>query len=798
MDKSDSEEILQGKEVNFEKTDLNSAMRSDTAGNQTENETVPDLKDEFSIPDEVSDLLKDISSNSPSGVDIQTTDDQDLIIKCMNLESELDKRAGNDYEKCEKLATDILTNYSKDLKVVVWLSIAWFRVKGIPGFKNGLILLYEFLRKFGDKLYPQDLMQQSRVLRKLDNDPRLALLNKIRLGDEPDTFTISEQKLNGPGANALPKDVLIKVKKLKGKSFTGETSFMETLFEELPRDKVEHNFQDLRKIFINVEDKEIQKSLKLSESSLKMLEISDKFLSYKSQLTNLLGDEFNNDELYLEAVRSKIGESSTKILRPLLLTIANQSMTDLLNLKEVFDHFTEQIKNTFKENPPSFNNLEHSINQQVERVNNIVTNIFTDIEKLIPTTPAVESPVNESIEKDLLSVADAVAETDQDKVEEPVISEEQVIPEKALQIEKSVSPPEVIQPKISDQKTSELKSIPSDQMLSVQKLKLKWNEDAEIAIKKAINFYFVELDNSNQEKYKVPKDPRIYGISRTFRWGLATPIPTDKNLTGPNETKQNYLNQTFKKTEFDTVIADVETNFMNNDEFLFWLDGQRYVVQALEKKGNQWADAALEIKYHLVRLLDRFPDLPTFKYSDDKTPFANSETRHWLKTDLSKIGGRSSQVEQILPPLMGEDYDSIIKEFDKACKELPNNFEKNAKAMQNAIAGDFRRKGQFLRRLSLANYCYAAGEFILAKSFFDELITLIEDYHIIEWEQALCVSVWQSVYLNNLKLLNTELIAENKTEIENMNKELLKRIGKYDVVMALKLTNHNKVKETKK
>ena len=112
MDKSDSEEILQGKEVNFEKTDLNSAMRSDTAGNQTENETVPDLKDEFSIPDEVSDLLKDISSNSPSGVDIQTTDDQDLIIKCMNLESELDKRAGNDYEKCEKLATDILTNYS--------------------------------------------------------------------------------------------------------------------------------------------------------------------------------------------------------------------------------------------------------------------------------------------------------------------------------------------------------------------------------------------------------------------------------------------------------------------------------------------------------------------------------------------------------------------------------------------------------------------------------------------------------------------------------------------------------------
>ena len=155
-------------------------------------------------------------------------------------------------------------------------------------------------------------------------------------------------------------------------------------------------------------------------------------------------------------------------------------------------------------------------------------------------------------------------------------------------------------------------------------------------------------------------------------------------------------------------------------------------------------------------------------------------------------------MEQILPPLMGEDYDSIIKEFDKACKELPNNFEKNAKAMQNTIAGDFRRKGQFLRRLSLANYCYAAGEFILAKSFFDELITLIEDYHIIEWEQALCVSVWQSVYLNNLKLLNTELIAENKTEIENMNKELLKRIGKYDVVMALKLTNHNKVKETKK
>ena len=139
---------------------------------------------------------------------------------------------------------------------------------------------------------------------------------------------------------------------------------------------------------------------------------------------------------------------------------------------------------------------------------------------------------------------------------------------------------------------------------------------------------------------------------------------------------------------------------------------------------------------------------------------------------------------------MGEDYDPINKEYESACDQLPANFEENAKLMQQGIAGDLRIKGKFIRKLNLANYCYIAKKYELARALFIELVNHIEQYHIIEWEQALCLSVWQSMYLNNIELLAMDSYADQKSKIENENKEIITKITKYDVVMALNLTKN--------
>ena len=70
----------------------------------------------------------------------------------------------------------------------------------------------------------------------------------------------------------------------------------------------------------------------------------------------------------------------------------------------------------------------------------------------------------------------------------------------------------------------------------------------------------------------------------------------------------------------------------------------------------------------------------------------------------------------------------------------------------------------------------------------------IDKYNIIEWERSLCVSVWQSTYLNNQKLLANNPPAQQKESIETQQNELFDRIGKYDSVLALNLSSQQQNK----
>jgi hypothetical protein len=146
----------------------------------------------------------------------------------------------------------------------------------------------------------------------------------------------------------------------------------------------------------------------------------------------------------------------------------------------------------------------------------------------------------------------------------------------------------------------------------------------------------------------------------------------------------------------------------------------------------------------------------------------------------------------ILPPIMGEDYDSINKEYETAITELPDKMEENLAVMQKAIDADTRRKGKFLRRLNLANYCIQAKQFYLAKVNLLELKELVDDYKLANWEPALCTAVWQSLYLTNKKILSDSADSETKSNIDKEQKELFSKIAKYDGILAIKLSQKNK------
>lgn len=578
-------------------------IMKDTPGSVSDiEENKPALS--ITIPDDVSNLLDDISPAAPTGVNPETSDDQDTVVMYMTLETEMSKLSNNDYALCVGSARDLLKDKTKHLRIAVWLLTAWFRTESIAGLRKGLLVILELLKKYKNTLYPEKSTQRAMIIQSIATEGRIKLIEKVEV-------------------NSGNADV----------------------------------FEEIEKIF-----------------------------------------------------------------------------------QMIIDECNEQ----FKAKPPKLTSLVKIIDNKASEARKLQ-------EKSVKAAP--EPGITKQPER------------------EPVVTTSTASRE-------SKSSPSV----------THMAAVPSQS----QQPNIVKEKDAAMAMKRALLFYFEEPGNVSNRK--VPEDASIYGMSRILRWGKCLALPPHRDsvteIEPPNQPKQAYIEKLVTSKDYNVLIPEIEVNFINKDEFLYWFDAQQFVVKALEERGGTTLDAAQEIKLHLARLLSRHPDFPTLLFRDKKTPFANSETRQWIEEDVRGILGGKTKQDMVLLPIYGEDYEEINKTFESFCAELPANFEKNAQAIQNSIERDIRPKGRFLRLLSLANYCYIAGKYNVASILLHDLDRKVREYNILEWEQALCVSVWQSTYLNNQKLIKTDLPQQQIEIIIDQQNGLIDLIGRYDCIRAMKLTNH--------
>ncbi len=603
----EAKEDVSGKENAAEVEGGEEKSDAEPAANQQPTE------EKFDIPADVLDLLDDIDASAPTGEDAENSDNQDTMVAYMSMETEMRKYSGNDYAQCLKWGREILQTKSKHLRVTIWLFIAWFRTEKITGFKKGILLLSELLKKYGKQLYPETDAHKINILQLLNTDTRFKIFEKIK----PD----------------------------------------------------------------------------------------------------------------------------------------NANAAELVEIGKIFSRFSSQCQNLFPDNPPKLNVISGIIEESGQAAQAILSR---------------ESGKSEGA----ASGAGTAAGEERGGTA-------------------GAAPASGATPGPSQKSYSTGAAVPTGQGQDISSEK-----DAMLAIKKSLLFFFEEESKDGKNR-KIPDDSSIYGLSRILRWGkLKLPVNQDKvtQIEQPNEQKQIYIQKLISSEDHDALISELEVNFLNREEFPYWFDAQRFLTQALEKKGGKFLEAAQEIKFHLARLINRWPAMSRLMFRDKKTPFASPETLTWLEEEVKDVLGGGKTKEKILPPIVGEDYNPINQEYETACEELPANFEKNAKSMQTAIAGDTRPKGRFLRLLNLANYCYLAKKYSIAKVLFNQLMDQIDEYNIIEWERSLCVSVWQSTYINNQKLLDNKLSTQQKELIETQQNTLFDRIGKYDSVLALNLNNHGQNK----
>jgi len=106
-------------------------------------------------------LLAPLPGDNPAGEDISFADDYDQIKEARRADDPNEPRGDwgeepkvAEWRKVRELATEVLTQKSKDLQVACWLCEAVTQLHGFAGLHDGLELLRDLIENFWDTLYP--------------------------------------------------------------------------------------------------------------------------------------------------------------------------------------------------------------------------------------------------------------------------------------------------------------------------------------------------------------------------------------------------------------------------------------------------------------------------------------------------------------------------------------------------------------------------------------------------------------------------------------------------------------------
>lgn len=804
------------------------------------------------IPDVVNTLLTPIAGAAPVGVDAKNGDDPVINSLYVDLQMGM-KEMTVDYAGCAEKAIALLSSHTKDLWVSSWLTLCWARVEGAEGFRNGLMVILEFLKGYGDAMYPVKGKQKCSALQSLARDKWLqsALTTPAFRGDDgniidevyglltsiekesaillkespPDLSPLLSQFSGSPaGTNGStdssdaavsdPVSAAAPVSKTTAAAVNGQDAEQPQPDSQAdaPAGENDEVFQydishQVEPLLAPVNDSQPagEDAQKHPDQNVMVL-----FGNLQAEMSKYSDNDYARCSTWAIDIlcdHSKHLRVAVWLLIAWYRIDSFKGLRDgLILLIELIDRFADKLfPNGQKQQSKAiqFLNADRRLrlipDEKIDKNNAL---IFVEIVKLFEMLQSKCETAYGDNPPRLKDIAEILNEKLEDASAflEPAESTSPEPPKPPKPAAVAGPGPGGSAPPARPKSGATATGGSTRPAGKTNGQNYSNDSQARKALSSALSYFFVEK-TADAKKFKTPSDPYVYALSRTFRWGKLLKTPEHKDyytqLNPPEKHKSDFVEKLISENSAD-LIPYIESNFLSDPGFIYWLDAQKAVVEALQAKGGEFERCAEQIKVQLALLLQRVSELKKLKFSraQRNMPFASAETQQWIEEEVELILGSTRQ-EKILPPIMGEDYQPINKEYEKACEALPNDFEQNLQQMQDGIKADDRQKGKFIRMLNMANYCSLARRFPLARAQFNQLMEKIDDYQIANWENALCVAVWRSNYMNNQKLLDTEISNEQRSSIENEQQKMFDKIAKFDSVIALNLLSHESTKGEK-
>jgi len=277
-----------------------------------------------------------------------------------------------------------------------------------------------------------------------------------------------------------------------------------------------------------------------------------------------------------------------------------------------------------------------------------------------------------------------------------------------------------------------------------------------------------------------PSNPNAYRLARIYAWKSIEALPLNENgktrIPPPDGQVKNILSQLTSKEQWKNLLRAAEDRV---NQFIFWLDLNRLVAEALINLGDKHIEAQEAVCQETAFFLYRLSGLENLTFSDG-TPFADDETKQWLKGIQFKALGAETP---ILPSPSGAmtKQEEIMKEEIKKAQALAKKRKivDAVDLLQHNLQNSHSQREQLLWRFALSQILIKSKRLKVALPHLEQIIQDISLYRLEEWDPQLA--------LQGLKIVWTGLNAQADPTSQSKAVDTLSRIARLNPVEALRI-----------
>ena len=238
--------------------------------------------------------------------------------------------------------------------------------------------------------------------------------------------------------------------------------------------------------------------------------------------------------------------------------------------------------------------------------------------------------------------------------------------------------------------------------------------------------------------------PLPYRVNRLAAWLTLDQLPladgVQTRIPAPDSSIISGIENMIAVKNFEGAAMEAESRIR---DYLFWLDLSRLSYQALDSLGGKYTTALEALASETALLIRKLPGLENLTFSDG-TPFADKETKAWLKRIALVEGGDAG-------PAVAADAGGAAaaaqEAFSKA-RDLQKD-KKTAdalKLLETGLTQAGSGRGSVVWRVYLVRFLQENGLGRLSRPHLDVLLNQIDAFNLEGWEPDICLMALTTVY----------------------------------------------------